>query len=29
MDEERIEELKKDLAIQKAITFVTENAVEK
>lgn len=29
MDEERISEFKKDIAIQKAITFVTENAKEK
>lgn len=29
MDEERINEFKKDIAIQKAITFVTENAKEK
>ena len=29
MDEERIKEFKKDIAIQKAITFVTEKAVEK
>ena len=28
MDEERIEEFKKDIAIQKAITFVTENSKE-
>ena len=29
MDEERIKEFKKDIAIQKAITFVTESAKEK
>ena len=29
MDDERLEELKKDIAVQKAITFVTENAKEK
>ena len=29
MDEERIQEFKKDIAIQKAITFVTESAKEK
>ena len=29
VDEERINEFKKDIAIQKAITFVTENAKEK
>ncbi len=29
MDAERISEFKKDIAIQKAITFVTENAKEK
>ena len=28
MDGERIEEFKKDIAIQKAITFVTENSKE-
>jgi hypothetical protein len=29
MDEERQEEIKKDIAIQKAITIIAENAVEK